>query len=127
MAKIFPRFKDGDNLEPRHINWIFSELERWRHASATPPLVFADTDGDDPPTIEFWGQLIQVQRADRLAHLGAADYNRFAQERVLSNEAPEKDTAKNTKEAVSELKDIGSGIKELVRKFTTAATLRGPS
>ena len=55
MAKIFPRFKDGDNLEPRHINWIFSELERWRHASATPPLVFADTDGDDPPTIEFWG------------------------------------------------------------------------
>ena len=56
MAKIFPFWKDGDVLEPRHLNWIFGELQRWRRIRAAAPIVIRNTEADEPPNIEFWGQ-----------------------------------------------------------------------
>jgi hypothetical protein len=55
VARTFPRFKDGDELAPWHLNYIFGELERWRKFRAAMPLVVKGADSDDPPSLEFWG------------------------------------------------------------------------
>jgi hypothetical protein len=36
----FPRLKDGDQLEPRHINIIYAELERWNKTIGAGGVVF---------------------------------------------------------------------------------------
>lgn len=53
MAKIFPRFADGDEFTTSHANALFAELERWRRMRATLPLTIRNQAGDDPPLIEL--------------------------------------------------------------------------
>jgi hypothetical protein len=48
--KAFPKFRDGDPLEPWHLNLIFRELERWRKLTGQGPLVVRHGDS---PTIEL--------------------------------------------------------------------------
>jgi hypothetical protein len=51
MAKRFPRFEDGDELQPWILNMIFEELDRWREMSATGGLGVDNADGSGPPVI----------------------------------------------------------------------------
>ena len=39
MPRDFHDLKDGDTLEPFHLNQVYRELRRWRRAHAVPPMV----------------------------------------------------------------------------------------
>lgn len=51
MPRDFPDLKDGDLLEPYHLNAIYRELRRWRRASAVPPMVIDGLMSSDSPPI----------------------------------------------------------------------------
>ena len=73
-------------------------------------------------------KLLPAAQAPIGSHImGGADFHDWAQERVLSQDAPAKQTAQNTKQAVAELKDLKRGITDLARAFTGGVRLRGPS
>jgi len=45
----FPTLRDGDALQPWHLNIIFRELERLRKMSATLPMAFNEMASDSAP------------------------------------------------------------------------------
>lgn len=49
MPKIFPRSKDGDEIQPWMFNQIYDELDRWRNAVCVPPLCIDDLESESPP------------------------------------------------------------------------------
>ena len=51
MPRAFDDLKDGDILEPFHLNIIYRELRRWRKAKAIPPMVLDAADSADSPPI----------------------------------------------------------------------------
>jgi hypothetical protein len=53
---IFPTYHEGDELSAQAVNWIFAELERWRHARAIPPLTLINQGGQAPPIFGLGGQ-----------------------------------------------------------------------
>jgi hypothetical protein len=56
MARQFDDLKDGDTLEPYHINIIYRELRRLRKLKASPPLVLTGMQGDDGPNLSSLDQ-----------------------------------------------------------------------
>jgi len=54
MARRFPELKDGDRLEPVHLNIIYRELNRWRSLQAVPPMRIAGAE-DGVSNIEISG------------------------------------------------------------------------
>jgi hypothetical protein len=63
MSRDFEDLKDGDMLEPCHINVIYKELRRLRKMQATPPLAIEGMDsGDSPPVVySFMGRDTQIR------------------------------------------------------------------
>lgn len=54
MGKRFEMLKDGDELQPHHINAIHRELNRWRSLRAVPPLrILGVEDGMSNPEISM--------------------------------------------------------------------------
>ena len=51
MPRGFQDLKDGETLEPFHINIIYRELRRWRRAYAVPPMVIDGLMSSDSPPI----------------------------------------------------------------------------
>ncbi len=51
MGRQFDDLRDGDVLEPFHINIIYRELRRWRKAKAVPPMVLDGAEATDSPPI----------------------------------------------------------------------------
>lgn len=45
MRRSFPRLKDGDPIEPYHLNVIYRELERWNKASSSGAIRFLNREG----------------------------------------------------------------------------------
>lgn len=55
MPQIIPSdFRDGDALEPWHLNFIFRFVRRWMRFDASPPLSL-DNGGEAPPHLSFLG------------------------------------------------------------------------
>lgn len=53
MPQIFPQeFKDGDELQPWHLNFIFRFIKRWMRFDASPPLSL-DLSGESPPHLSL--------------------------------------------------------------------------
>jgi hypothetical protein len=51
MPRDFPDLKDGDQLEPWHLNCIYDELRRWRRAKGTGGVTVTGADGGGDPRI----------------------------------------------------------------------------
>lgn len=57
MARDFVDLRDGDTLEPYHINICYRELRRWRKLKATWPLSLVGAESSDsPPAISYLGR-----------------------------------------------------------------------
>ncbi len=62
MPRVLPTdFRDGDALEPWHLNFIFAFIRRWMGFDASAPLSF-DLNGESPPHLSWLGgdQLVPV-------------------------------------------------------------------
>lgn len=53
MPEDFPTLRDGDILEPWHLNILYDEARRWRKLKGAPPINVSNNDGDGTPLIEF--------------------------------------------------------------------------
>jgi len=54
MPRDFPELKDGDQLEPFHLNIIYRELRRWRKSVFVPPIIIDGlTSSDTPPVFRI--------------------------------------------------------------------------
>jgi hypothetical protein len=55
MGMVPPtEFRDGDTLEPWHLNFIFRFIARWMKFDAAPPLSFGN-NGNSPPHLSWTG------------------------------------------------------------------------
>jgi hypothetical protein len=71
MPSRFPRFEDGDPLEPWIINMILDELERLGQLSGSGLIGVDNASGDGPPTIVDYrddgGAILPAQLTSTLA------------------------------------------------------------
>lgn len=63
----FPRLKDGQQLEPQHINMIYAELERWNKTIGAGGIVFENRVSG--PVISGGGSGMIAGEGERLAKL----------------------------------------------------------